>query len=111
VVHATHTQKKGGVKNMRIEIDEQLEKLLDKIRSENSWACTGKGHSDTVRFLARYYRENKDVVKIVEEAFGKIGDIIAACFNNALRETILNLLPKDIRARVDIQKKKDGSQP
>jgi hypothetical protein len=96
---------------MRIEIDEQLEKLLDKIRSENSWACTGKGHSDTVRFLARYYRENKDVVTIVDEAFGKIGDLLEGCFTHALRETIRKILPDEGSLKLDIHKKKDGPQP
>ena len=96
---------------MRIEIDDELGKLLDKIRSENSWQCTGKGHSDTVRFLARYYRENKDVVKIVEESFGHIGDIVTACFNNALREAVLSILPKERQLKVDIHKSKDGREP
>lgn len=96
---------------MRIEIDDDLGKLLDKIRSENSWQCTGKGHSGTVRFLARYYRENKDVVAVCEAAFGKIGDVLKACFNDALRETVLSVLPKERLVKLDIHKSKDGREP
>lgn len=65
---------------------------------------TGKGHSDTVRFLANYYRQNKAVVAIVEEAFGKIQDSIEVCFTNALRETVLKLLPNERRKKLDMQK-------
>jgi len=96
---------------MRIEISEELGKVLEQIRKENEYMCQGKGQSDTVRFLARYYRQNKDAMKIVEEAFQNIEKMLEVCFVKALRESLLKILPTESEFRLTGQKKKDGREP
>lgn len=76
---------------MRIEIDEETEKVLNKIRRE-VWSITGKGHSDTVRYLARHYEETKEITEQVEEALAKIHTTIKEAFKEALRDVFTNIL-------------------
>lgn len=74
---------------MRIDIDADTLKLLEAIRSENY--IYGKGHTNTVRFLARYYNRHKGVEKLLEQELTKIPAIIREAFKAALRDGIANL--------------------
>lgn len=74
---------------MRIDIDEDTLKLLEAIRSENM--IFGKGHTNTVRFLARYYAQHKAVEKLLEKELAKIPAIITNSFREAMRDGISKL--------------------
>lgn len=76
---------------MRIEIDEETEKVLDKIR-RNVWCITGKGHSDTVRFLANHYEVSGTITAQTEKALDKISTTIKEAFKEALKEVFTNIL-------------------
>lgn len=50
---------------MRVEVSKEVASVLDEIR-RTEWSIQGKGHSDTIRFLARYYQKHKALEKTVE---------------------------------------------
>ena len=75
---------------MRIDIDEKLEEILDEIKSSN-WNITGRGHTETIRFLADFYRSNKSIDELIETHMRKIPDHIQKAFQKSLREVILNI--------------------
>ena len=76
---------------MRIEIDEDLEKVLDEIRSRE-WRISGRGHSDTVRFLAQFYMQHKAIEEILDERLKEIPNIIQRSFLESIRVALVNLL-------------------
>jgi len=76
---------------MRLEIDEDLVKVLDEIRAAE-WSIQGRGHSDTVRFLAKYYRQHKAVEEVLDERLREIPRIIRDSFLDALSIALTNLL-------------------
>ena len=76
---------------MRIEIDEDLERILDEIR-RREWRISGRGHSDTVRFLAQYYLQHKAVEEILDEQLKEIPKVIQQSFLECVRTAITNLL-------------------
>ena len=78
---------------MRIELDEETVKALDDIR-RGKWSISGRGHSDTVRFLARYYVEHEAVEKLIEGLKNDIPVIMKAAFGRAMREALANLFSK-----------------
>jgi predicted ribosome quality control (RQC) complex YloA/Tae2 family protein len=77
---------------MRLELDPDLEKLLDQIRKENQYYISGKGHSDTVRFLAHYYRDHKAIVETLQNAFQDVQGTIERCIKEAFVEVIRKAL-------------------
>lgn len=74
---------------MRIEINEETEKLLDEIRAENH--VYGKGHTATVMFLVRYYKRHGTLEKVLNERLGEIPPAIEQAVRNVFRDFILNL--------------------
>lgn len=63
---------------MRIEIDKDLAQLLDQIKNAES-SIYGRGHVETVRFLANYYLTHKplgeletDIKKQIRDFFGNL---------------------------------------
>jgi len=76
---------------MRIEIDEDLERILDEIR-RREWRISGRGHSDTVRFLAQFYQQHKAIEEILDERLREIPRMIQHCFLDSIRTAIMNLL-------------------
>jgi len=75
---------------MRIEIDRDLERLLDEIK-RREW-IGGRGHGETVRFLAHYYLQHKAVEEILDERLSEIPKVIQRCFLDSIRIAIQNLL-------------------
>ena len=88
---------------MRIEIDDDLEKVLDEIR-KGEWRIGGKGHADTVRFLARFYQEHKSIEKLLEENLNKFPAILRESFREVIRDIVTNLLN---RPTVNVQENDD----
>ena len=76
---------------MRIEIDEDLERILDEIR-RREWRISGRGHSDTVRFLAQFYQQHRAIEEILDERLREIPRMIQRCFLDSIRTAITNLL-------------------
>jgi hypothetical protein len=76
---------------MRIEIDEDLERILDEIR-RREWRISGRGHSDTVRFLAQFYQQHRAVEEILDERLRAIPNMIQRCFLDSIRIAVTNLL-------------------
>jgi len=77
---------------MRIEIDEDLETVLDEIKAKVSWKISGRGHSDTVRFLARYFKEHGEIVKVLQESSEAINKTIENSFRQVIRDFVTNLM-------------------
>jgi hypothetical protein len=50
---------------LRIEVDNDLAAALDSIKGEDH-LISGRGHADTVRFLANYYRQHKPIEELVK---------------------------------------------
>ena len=75
---------------MRIDIDAKLEEILDEIKSSN-WNITGRGHTETIRFLADFYRSNKSIDELIETHMKKIPDHIREAFQKCLRDVIVNI--------------------
>lgn len=51
---------------MRIEIDTKLAKILDEIKQREP-TIFGRGHVETVRFLANYYRSHEPLQVLIED--------------------------------------------
>ena len=50
---------------MRIEVNDEVKKELDRIKAENY--IFGKGHSDTITFLIQYYNSHKKIEEIIKD--------------------------------------------
>lgn len=90
---------------MRIEIDDELEKKLDAIR-KNNFRIGGKGHSDTVRFLANFYQEHGSLEQLLQTHLEQIQAIIKAAVRETLRDVVLNLLSESGRENEDPRNKR-----
>ena len=51
---------------MRIEIDDATGLTLDEIKSIE-WSVSGKGHAETIRFLANFYKTHRALENILQE--------------------------------------------
>lgn len=51
---------------MRIEIDQELAKVLDDIKNREP-VIYGRGHVETVRFLANYYRRHRPLEELLND--------------------------------------------
>jgi hypothetical protein len=78
---------------LRIEIDDETAKVLDQIRKGNYY-IGGKGHADTVRFLARFYQEHKSIEKLLEENLNKFPAILRESFREVIRDIVTNLMTR-----------------
>jgi len=75
---------------LRIEIDDEMEKVLDRIRRQQ-YSIYGKGHSGTVKFLARFYEEHTSLEALLEKYLGQIPEVIRKEFLNSLRNAVTNI--------------------
>lgn len=51
---------------MRLEVDRELGKILDEIKKKEH-SIYGRGHVETVRFLAKYYDQHKPLQQLTED--------------------------------------------
>ena len=77
---------------MRIEIDEDLEAVLNEIKEKQGWKISGRGHSDTVRFLARYFNEHGSMIKVLGENCEAINITIENSFRQVVKDFVTNLM-------------------
>ena len=82
---------KGGI-NLRIEIDEQLEKMLDEIKRKR-W-ITGKGHTETVRYLAQYHQQYQSIKELIDKKLSDIDKKLEKRILAAFRTVINNIFQK-----------------
>ena len=75
---------------MRIEIDEQLEKMLNEIKRKK-W-LSGKGHTETVRYLAQRYREFESIRALLDQKLSDMNDQIEKGILAAFKTVIMNIL-------------------
>lgn len=80
---------KGGI-NLRIEIDEQLEKMLDQIKLKR-W-ITGKGHTETVRYLAQYHQEYESIKTLIEQKLSDVEKKLEKGILAAFKTVLMNIL-------------------
>lgn len=87
---------------MRIEIDKGLAKLLDDVKAKEP-SIYGRGHVETVRFLATYYEHHKPLQKLnedlelnlthfLENLNGNIERSLENVFPKALAQALTNIL-------------------
>lgn len=74
---------------MRIDIDQELEKELDAIKMEK-W-ISGKGHTETVRFLAQHYKEHGAIEKLIDRKLSDIQNTIEKSILGSFRKILNNL--------------------
>lgn len=77
---------------MRIEIDKNLAKLLDDVKTKEP-TIYGRGHAETVRFLANYYSAHKPLQALVEDVDAKVTEFL----NNmdaSLQQSLERVFPK-----------------
>lgn len=77
---------------MRLEIDEGLAKLLAKIKDKEP-SIYGRGHAETVRFLATYYEHHKPLEELLRE-FQRLQTEFYTNFGITLQHGLEKALPK-----------------
>ena len=106
---------------MRIEIDKGLAKLLDGVKAKEP-SIYGRGHVETVRFLATYYEHHKPLQQLqedlelnlthfLENLNANVERSLEIVFPKALSQTINNILtlskdakqPEDRSAAAQVQ--------
>ena len=75
---------------MRIDIDEDLEKILDEIKHEK-W-IHGRGHTETVRYLAQKFREYESLEALIDKKLSKIQLVLEEGIRATFRKIINGLL-------------------
>lgn len=78
---------------MRIDIDQDLEKQLDEIKRKQ-W-ISGKGHTETVRFLANHYNEHSSIEKLIDQKLSNIQESLEKGIINAFRKILNNILGRE----------------
>ena len=108
---------------MRLEIDEGLAKLLAKIKDKEP-SIYGRGHAETVRFLATYYEHHKSLEELLaairHSSAGFIDNLdvnlqmsLERVFPKAVGRAIANLLaaePREVRS-TDAEKPQRSGDP
>lgn len=95
---------------MRIEIDDQLAKLLDQIK-EGEPSIYGRGHVDTVGFLANYYLTHKPLEELVTKIESNIARFLGD-LDITLEEALDRVILKSVaRTVAGILKAADEKQP
>lgn len=85
-----------GGETLRIEVDKQLAKLLDELKAKEP-TIYGRGHVETIRFLANYYRVHKPLQGLVDTAIDAIiqwSDTLEAKMEVALEHVFPRALAK-----------------
>lgn len=75
---------------MRIEIDQELEKKLEAVKTKK-W-IGGKGHTETIRFLVEHYEQTQSVEKLIDQKLNNIDRIIEQSIFKGFKRVIKNIL-------------------
>jgi sulfur relay (sulfurtransferase) DsrC/TusE family protein len=80
---------------VRIEIDPGLEKMLDGVKSKEGSIGYSRGHAETVRFLAEYYREHQNISALLKQFEAEQEDFFAH-LDSRLAQALERVFPKAI---------------
>jgi sulfur relay (sulfurtransferase) DsrC/TusE family protein len=96
---------------MRIEIDKGLAKLLDDVKKKEL-SIYGRGHVETVRFLANYYLQHKPLEVLREEIRNNVTNALSDLEGN-LEQALEKVFPRAMAKAVTniLTLSKDGNQP
>jgi hypothetical protein len=75
---------------MRIEIDEDLEKKLDAIKTKK-W-FSGKGHTETIRFLIDHYEQTQSIEKMIDQKLSDVDRTIEQSILKGFKRVIQNII-------------------
>lgn len=75
---------------MRIEVDQELEKKLDNVKTKK-W-ISGKGHTETIRFLLEHYEQTQSVEKLIDQKLSNIEKTIEQGIFKAFKRVLQNIL-------------------
>ncbi len=75
---------------MRIEIDQELEKRLDAIKS-NKW-ISGKGHTETIRFLIGHYEQTQSIEALINQKLSNIDKTVEQSIFKGFKRVLQNIL-------------------
>ena len=75
---------------MRIEVDEDLEKKLEAIKSKK-W-FSGKGHTETIRFLLDHYEKTQSIEKLIDQKLEGIDKTIEQSILKGFKKIIQNII-------------------
>jgi len=95
---------------MRIELDLDLAKLLDNIKRDEP-LIYGRGHVDTLRFLANYYKRHRLIEGLLNDFEKRIAEFFASLdteIENSLDRVMLKALSRVI---VGVLKAADENHP
>ena len=73
----------------RIDINENLEKALEKIKREHY--IYGKGYSNTIGFLVDYYIKTEGIIQVCTKEISEITPTIEKALRKVFRDFIANL--------------------
>jgi hypothetical protein len=77
---------------MRIEVDKSLEQLLDEVKAKEP-SVYGRGHVETVRFIANYYVQHQPLEELRNNIKTEIGAFLSDLEDN-IEKGIERALPK-----------------
>ena len=75
---------------MRVEISDELFEQLNTVKELEYIA--GKGHTETVAFLLRHYKQTESIEAVIESKMSEIDKSITNGISNAFKQFFQNLL-------------------
>jgi hypothetical protein len=75
---------------MRIEVDEDLEKKLEALKSKKWFG--GKGHTETIRFLIDHYEQTQSIEKLIEQKLSNVDKTIEESILKGFKKVIQNII-------------------
>ena len=76
----------------RVELDEQLDKDLQQIKSTKY--LYGKGFTSTIRYLVDHYNQHQNVSEVLEKELQKIPEQMQKSVETTFRNIVCNLIKK-----------------
>ncbi len=74
----------------RVNLDEKDIEDLEKIKREHN--IFGNGHTNTISFLVRHYRQTENVEKIIQDGLVNIEKRMDSALRKVLKDFLINLL-------------------
>jgi len=96
---------------MRIEVDSGLEKLLGDVKKKEP-SIYGRGHVETVRFLANYYMNHRTLNELAND-FEAATDNFWQSLDERMETSLERVFPKALAQTISniLTLSKDGNQP
>jgi hypothetical protein len=75
---------------MRIEVDQEIEKKLDAVKTKK-W-ISGKGHTGTICFLLDHYEQTQSVEQLIDQKLSNIEKTIEQGIFKGFKRVLQNIL-------------------